>query len=304
MFCNYCGAPNPDVASFCNKCGKAVVRAAANAPAQENTVPNAVPSALPGAASVVDAAAPAEAPARAAAATTVPDRTEAAAPEKPRTFIGHTLPIYSLAFSPDGRWLASGSLDKTTKVWDLAAGRELRTFAGKLNVVATEFGVDGHWLVMAAAGGAPLDGNTPAESSISLWNPASPDQVRNLAGHKGRAFFAKFSPDGALLAASDGAGLTTLWDVGSGQVVKAFKTGWLQARILGGTIGSSLAFSPDGRLLATRTSPATVWDVSGGKEVRRMGQRFPRSWPCSWGSHGTGSPSWRPAETARSRFGT
>jgi WD40 repeat protein len=89
-------------------------------------------------------------------------------PEIQRTLSGHTLPIYSLAFSPDGGWLASGSLDKTAKVWDVAAGRELRTFTGKLNVVATEFSANGNCLAITAAGGAPLDTSLSTDEGPDL----------------------------------------------------------------------------------------------------------------------------------------
>ena len=87
----------------------------------------------------------------------------------------------------------------------------------------------------------------------------------------------KFSPDGRWLASTDGAELINLWDATSGRIIKAFKQSWFRSKLLGGTVGSSLAFSPDGRFLAARSSPATLWDLSSGKEVRRFGPDSSRS---------------------------
>jgi len=258
MFCNYCGAPNPDVALFCNKCGKAVVRPPASAPAQAE--------------SSASVSAPTATPQRAAASVLMaPDHGSVAAPAKPLTLIGHTLPIYSLAFSPDGRWLGSGSLDKTAKLWDVTSGRDVRTFTGNLRITCVEFSPDGRRLVLAATNASPVDDAKPVANSITLWDSASPNEVRNFAGHRGPLFCVKFSPDGRLLASTDGASTVNLWDIASGQIIMAFKHGWLRSKLFGGDVGSSLAFSPDGRFLASRSSPATLWDVSNGKEARVFG---------------------------------
>jgi WD40 repeat protein len=204
------------------------------------------------------------------AATALGSRGDAPT-EKFRTLMGHTLPINSLAFSPNGRWLASGSLDKTAKLWDVTAGREVRTFTGNLSFTCVEFSPDGRQLVLAASDGAPVGGAKSVANSITLWDSSSPNGVRNLAGHEGLLYFVKFSPDGRLFASTDGAKVINIWDVGSSQIIKVFKHGWLQAKLLGGTLGSSLAFTPDGRFLASRSRPATLWDVSRGKEACAIG---------------------------------
>src|SRR6185503_11599827 len=246
MFCNFCGAPNPDIASFCSRCGKAVIRAQVDLPTQDGAVSAAAQPAPP----APSAAEPA----------TVAAGEGAASLEKHRTFLGHSLPICSLAFSPDGRWLASCSHDKTAKLWDLANGREARTFTGDLPFTCVEFSPDGRRLALAATNGPPLGEAKPAANAMTLWDLAPPNEMRSFVGHEGALFFVKFSPDVSLIASSDGARTVDLWDVNSGRIIKEFRHDWIRAKLLGGTQGSSLAFTPDGCFLASRSWPATVWD--------------------------------------------
>jgi WD40 repeat protein len=252
MFCNSCGAPNPDTASFCNRCGKPVVRPLANALTQAVAGPNAAPPSL--------------VPQQAGAGVGV-------SVEKQRTFTGHTLPICSLAFSPDGCWLASCS-SETAKLWEVTSGREVRTFNSNLKFTCVEFSPDGRRLALAATNDSPPAEAKSAVNALMLWDSTSPNEVRNFVGHEGQLFFIKFSPNGSLIASTDGTRTVNLWDVTSGQIVKEFRLGWIRAKLLGGSLGSSLAFAPDGRFLASRSWPATLWDVAAGKEARTFGPEY------------------------------
>jgi WD40 repeat protein len=179
------------------------------------------------------------------------------------TLSGHTGSVYSVAFSPDGRLLASGSSDETIKLWDVATGREVRTLSGHTdNVRSVAFSPDGRLLASGSCGQRDSSGDC-IQDEIKLWDVATGREVRTLSGHTDNVRSVAFSPDGRLLASGSWPEIK-LWDVATGREVRTLS---------GHTYGvSSVAFSPDGRLLASGSLDETIklWDVASGSLVRTL----------------------------------
>ena len=166
----------------------------------------------------------------------------------------------SVAFSPDGRRLVTGSSDRVASIWDLATGRELR--------------------VVRAAAGNPADGlDFPVAFSpngtrlvtadpVTLWDTATGEKLRKFPVQRfGGNHAAAVSPDGRLVAAgwdeADGRGASVrLYEADGGKVVATL-------RGLPDGSASALAFSPDGKTLAAGGMGARVvlWEVASGAEV-------------------------------------
>ena len=164
---------------------------------------------------------------------------------------GHARETWSLAFSPDGRLLASGSDDETIRLWNVADGTEQRVLLGhKATVTEVAFSPDGTTLASAS-----LDG------TIRIWRVDDGHCITTLQGSETRYHSLAYSPDGKLLAYG-GYG-TTIWDIDAGrQVAKFIEED--QRRV------NRLAFSPDGRTLAVASSSSrvTFLDPRNGRVVR------------------------------------
>lgn len=132
-----------------------------------------------------------------------------------RVLAGHERNVSTVAFSADGKLLASGSADQMVKLWDVAGGSLVRTLAGHTQpVLCVAFSTDGKVLASGAGGGSvPLK---DARAELKLWDTATGRELFSLEGHTYDVRTLAFSPDGRLLASGSGDGTIKLWDTSQG----------------------------------------------------------------------------------------
>jgi len=193
--------------------------------------------------------------------------------------IGHTAPVTSVAFSPDGKYIVSGSEDTTIKLWETDTGSEVRTFIGYgYPVYSVAFSSDGRYLVSGCAAGR--GSYLPTGENLRIWDVNTGKEIIRLTGQKG-IYSVVFSSDGKYVL-SGSYRIMNLWDINTGKEIMSF---------LGHKhIVTSVAFSPNGRyaLSASYDRTLKLWDVSTGNEIRSfstVGNKSP-IWSASFSPDG------------------
>lgn len=164
--------------------------------------------------------------------------------------LAHTAIIRAVAFSPDGRWLATGSADYTVKIWDVATGFEIRNMTGfPSEVFDLAFSSDSQWLATTGI----------KDKVVDVWEVTTGRHIGTLTGHTDTIFSMAFSPDGRWLATGSMDHTVKLWGLEKGDNVNTF-SGFKNGVF-------SVAFSPDSQWLGATGADkeVRVWKVPDGK---------------------------------------
>jgi WD40 repeat protein len=154
----------------------------------------------------------------------------------------HNSSVNAVAFSPDGRKVATASYDNTARLWDVETGKQIQRLEHDGSVYGVAFSPDGKKLATASS-----------DSSARLWDVRTGKQIQRLE-HDRSVNAVAFSPDGQKLATASSDSSARLWDVRTGKQLQ---------RLEHDRSVNAVAFSPDGQKLATASDDKTacIWTL-------------------------------------------
>lgn len=182
---------------------------------------------------------------------------------------GHTSSIHKLAYSPDGKLLATASEDNTVKIWDAEIGAEVATLQHTKQVWSVAFSPDGKRLATGSGLSDGVGRKGPGETKV--WDVKTWSVAKSFTGHACAVMSVAWSPDGERLATASEDKSVKIWDTRSPKLVHTLK---------GHACGiHSVAYSPNGKLLATGSAnqeqgnmlgEVKLWDAATGLLVRTL----------------------------------
>lgn len=164
------------------------------------------------------------------------------------TYRGHSDGVFSIAWSPDSKRIASASSDKTVQVWDATTGKHILTYSEPSSSVSdVAWSPDGRSI-------ASLDDN-----NVQIWDAVSGNPILTYQYPPGSIYQIAWSPDGKRIAFGDANNTVQVFDVATGSTLQTYRTAFRYVR--------HLAWSPDGIYLASRASAQEVQPVNANVQV-------------------------------------
>lgn len=186
------------------------------------------------------------------------------------TLAGHKRAVTSMAFSPDGSLLATGSDDRTVRLWETRTGSLVNTLGGAQGgVYYVTFSPDGRLLASLSGDDRPR-----------VWDVSNGRLRATLQGHAGRVYNLAFSPDGRTVVTGSKDGTAKLWDADTGAALASMKVIKHDGLLARATLGEDedlfafprAYFSPDGKTLLTISGDRfpKLWDAATGRPVATL----------------------------------
>jgi len=185
--------------------------------------------------------------------------------ERLYTFGWHSDWVKSVAISPDGHIIVSGSRDKTIKVWNLHTGKLSRNFAGHSDTVETvAISADGHIIVSGSH-----------DKTIKVWNLHTGELIRTLAGHPDQVYCVAISADGQIIVSGGSEETIKVWNLHTGELIRTIGEHLWWVNSADGhshNVVKTVAISPDGQTFVSGSDDATikVWNLHTGKLIRTL----------------------------------
>ncbi len=188
------------------------------------------------------------------------------------TYQGHSSGVKAVAWSPDGKRIASGGDDQTVQVWDAADGGHVFIYRGHSDtVLAVAWSPDGRRI---ASGGGPTD------NTVQVWDAADGGNVYTYRGHSQLLYAVAWSPNGRRIASGGDDQTVQVWDAADGGHVFIYR---------GHSSGvTAVAWSPDGRRIASGSKDHTVqvWDATDGGHVYTYRGHSDQVYAVAWSPDG------------------
>ncbi|CAP61093.1 uncharacterized protein PODANS_3_630, partial [Podospora anserina S mat+] len=165
-----------------------------------------------------------------------------------QTLEGHSDSVRSVVFSPDSKWIASGSDDRTIKIWNLETGSCQQTLEGHSSSVGSVvFSPDSKWIASGSG-----------DCTIKIWNLETGSCQQTLEGHSGWVWSVVFSPDSKWIASGSGDRTIKIWNLETGSCQQTLEGHSDSVR--------SVVFSPDSKWIASGSDDRTIkiWNLETG----------------------------------------